>query len=170
MHKTFRYIMLFAILALIQACFINRLIIGTWFLPLVYACFVVMLPMQLSRMQTLLIGAMVGFLMDIFTGTAGLNTAATTAIAYMRPALLRYVVGQEEIRDGGTPSHKRFSHNRFYFLSFYLLLAHSFIYFGLESLSSTMWGTVMVRVAVSTVISMIAIRIIDRTFNARGTN
>lgn len=170
MHKIFRYIMLFVILALIQACFLSRLSLATWFMPLIYACFMIVLPMQLSRIQTLFIGATVGLLIDVFTGTAGLNTAATTAIAYIRPALLYAIFGLEEIKEGGAPSNKRFSHNKFYFYSFYMLAIHSLIYFMLETLSVSMIDISMLRAGVSTLVGMFAIYVTDTTFNARGTN
>lgn len=165
MHQTLRYIILFVSLALIQVCFIDRLAMGTYIQPLIYACFIVMLPMQLNRMQTLLIGAGAGAAMDIMTGIPGLNTVATTAIAYVRPALLYYIVGQEEIREGGTPTRRRFAHNKFFFYAAYMFLIHSILYFGIESMSTTMIGPIAIRVTISTIVCMGAIYIVDRTFN-----
>ncbi|MFI3266017.1 MAG: hypothetical protein R3Y15_02560 [Rikenellaceae bacterium] len=129
-----------------------------------------MLPLELGRIQTLLLGTLTGLVVDVLTGTPGLNTIATTAIAYVRPAILYYIVGHDEVKDGGAPSYRRFANNKFVFYSLYIFLIHSMVYFGVESLSLNMIGYTAIRIGVSTTICMFTIFLVDRMFNSRGTN
>lgn len=170
MRNILRYILLLAILALVQVSFIDRLAMGTYIQPLIYACFVVMLPLELGRVQTLLIGALAGVFMDFLSGTPGLNTIATTAIAYIRPWLLYQTIGLEEIRNGGVPSRRRHSPAKVFFYAFYMFLLHSLVYFGVETLSVAMLTPILIRAAISTAICLGVFFIADNIFNSRVTN
>lgn len=170
MHRTVRYILFFVAIVLIQVCFVSRLNISVFVQPLIYSAFIILIPMDLSRMQTLLVGAVMGVVIDVLSGVPGLNTIATTAMAYVRPLLLGFVVGYDELRDGGVPSIKRLGLNKFMLLSAYLSLIHSMIFFLVETMSPAMVPYSLLRAVVSTIICMVAMYIIDMIFNRGYTN
>ena len=154
MYNFSRYSILLIILTLIQVCFMDRLQIGIYVQPLIYIAFIVILPMQLTRMNTLLIGAICGFIIDLCSGTPGINTIATTAVAYLRPLLLRSIFGYEEVREGGVPSVYRGSPNAFLNYTLILLSVHSLIYFAFDAMSWSMVGPILLRSLINVIICM----------------
>ena len=152
MYNFSRYSILLIILTLIQVCFMDRLQIGIYVQPLIYIAFIVILPMQLTRMNTLLIGAICGFIIDLCSGTPGINTIATTAVAYLRPLLLRSIFGYEEVREGGVPSVYRGSPSAFLNYTLILLIAHSLIYFTFDAMSWSMVGPILLMSLINVII------------------
>ena len=105
-----------------------------WGAPLLCPLIVVTLPLGTSRSEALLWGFGVGFVADIFAGTAGIGSAAMTLIALLLPPLLEFMAprdSEEELR----PSFSvmgRWNYLRFMAL---LFLVHHVVYFALEGFS-----------------------------------
>jgi rod shape-determining protein MreD len=51
--------------------------------------FLLMLPLELPDWATLLVGAITGLVMDLFTSTPGMHTSACVVMAYVRTWMLR---------------------------------------------------------------------------------
>ena len=99
--------------------------------PLLCPLLVITLPLGTSRSEALLWGFGIGFVADIFAGTAGISSAAMTLIAFIQPPLLEVMVprdSEEEL----LPSFSTMG--RWNYLQFIalLLLLHHIIYFALE--------------------------------------
>lgn len=101
MHRTFPYILLFAVAVMLQLFLFNNLTLSVYFNPLVYVVFLALLPMETPPAVVLLAGLAMGVTMDWTMGAAGINTAATLPVAMMRLRLLQAIGGRENIRGSG---------------------------------------------------------------------
>ena len=92
--------------------------------PLLCPLLVITLPLGTARSEALLWGFGIGFVADIFAGTAGISSAAMTLIAFIQPPLLEVMVP----RDSEEELHPSFSTmGRWNYLQFIALLIPFFL-------------------------------------------
>ncbi|MBR4130520.1 MAG: rod shape-determining protein MreD [Bacteroidaceae bacterium] len=132
--------------------------------PLICSLIVITLPMGTSRSAALLWGFGVGFVADIFAGTAGISSAALTFIALIQPPLL----GLMAPRDSEEELHPSFSTmGRWNYLQFIalLLLLHHLVYFALEGFSYFHIIDIAISMGVSYAASLLLIILIEHVRN-----
>ena len=108
-----------------------------------------------------------GVTMDFAMGAAGINTIATLLIAFLRPTLIGMLYGRENAREGGVPSSARFGERIFVGYLVALTLIHHAVFFSLEALSWIHLPHTLLRIAVSSAVSVGFIWIIARIFTAK---
>lgn len=151
MQRTIEYILFFVAVVLLQALLFDNLMFSGLVVPLYYVVFVLLLPVKMERLWLLVVGTVLGVTMDVSMGTAGLNTIATAAVAFVRPWIMQVTIGKdvahESIPYGGAIDDKAF-------LSYaaILILAHNLLFFGFESLGSHLLFT-LGRIVCSTLVS-----------------
>lgn len=79
-----KFILLFILLILLQVLVFNRISFLGYATPFLYIYFIIKLPIGLNRGLTAFMGFILGFIIDIFCNTPGVNAAATTCIAFVR--------------------------------------------------------------------------------------
>ena len=150
MHRTTQYIALFVILMLLQAFMFDNLALSSYFNPMVYIVFIILLPIESLPVTVLLSGVALGVAADFFTGGHGLNTAATLPAAFMRQTVLAHLCDRDDLRDGGIPSAQRFGNEwRFMRLAATTIIIHHSIFFLLESFSLQMLPYTLLRIVLS---------------------
>ena len=82
-------------------------------------------------------------------GTAGINTAATVLLAFLRPHVLRLLCRRDDAREEGVPSVERLGKAVFLNYLAVLVLIHHALFFALESLS----GQYLLQTILRTVVS-----------------
>ena len=83
----------FILLILTQVLVFNRLNFFGFINPMIYILFIYWYPIKENRTTFLITSFILGFVLDIFSDTIAINTAATITIAYLRPTLMRFVFG-----------------------------------------------------------------------------
>ncbi|HEV7620678.1 MAG TPA: rod shape-determining protein MreD, partial [Flavisolibacter sp.] len=63
--------------------------------PYLYFLFILWLPFSISRLGLLLIGFVTGLVLDYFTMTPGLHTAACVLVAYGRPFIISILIPKD---------------------------------------------------------------------------
>lgn len=132
--------------------------------PLLCPLLVITLPLGTSRSEALLWGFGIGFVADIFAGTAGISSAAMTLIAFIQPPLLEVMVprdSEEEL----LPSFSTMG--RWNYLQFIalLLLLHHIIYFALEGFSYFHIEDIAISMGVSYAASLLLIILVEHIRN-----
>ena len=167
MYRVGYYILLFAVTALLQTFFFNNLSLWSCFAPMVYMAFVMMLPLNASSIVVLLSGLTMGVVMDWTMGTAGLNTIATLAAAYMRRPVLNLTIGSEVVRDRGIPSMSRMGQRQFLQYLIVMTVLHGVVFFGFEAFTTSYFWYQFLRFAVSTSASVIFVWLIMSLFTPK---
>ncbi len=126
-------ILRFTLLILVQVLVFNRLNFFGYINPMVYVLFIYWYPIKENRTSFILTSFLLGFFIDIFSDTLALNAAATVSIAYLRPAIMRFVFGVnyefQSFKLNSTTKAQQFT-----FLAL-LIVIHHVIYFTLEIFS-----------------------------------
>ena len=180
MYRTLPYLGLFAAVALLQVFLFDNLTISIYLNPLVYIVFIALLPLDTppaavlggglalgAPLLLLTLGLLMGVTMDVFMGTAGINTIATLLIAFLRPTLAGMICGRDNVREGGIPSSARLGERKLITYLVALTLVHHAVFFSLEALSWTHALHTLLRIVVSTAVSAGFIWIIARIFTAK---
>ena len=158
MYRTLPYFGLFAAAVLLQIFLFDNLSISVYFNPLVYIVFIALLPLETLPVAVLGAGLALGVTMDCVMGAAGINTIATLLIAFLRPTLIGMLYGRE---------NARFGERIFVGYLVALTLIHHAVFFSLEALSWIHLPHTLLRIAVSSAVSVGFIWIISRIFTAK---
>jgi rod shape-determining protein MreD len=151
-----KYAVIFVVLVLIQVLFLNQMQISGYFNPYMYILFVMLLPLSAPRYVVLLSGFLIGLTIDIFSNSLGLHAAATVFIAYIRPFVIRSISDrEEEIND--YPGLKQNKFSWFLYYSAVMVFFHHFILFYLEIFSFTQFFSTLLRVVLSSLLSIFVI-------------
>ena len=124
MYRTLEYTILFVVMALLQVFLFSRIGVSVYIHPLAYVAFIILLPMEIAPLLLLTLGLLMGVTMDVFMGTAGINTIATLFVAFCRPTLLNLLAGKDEVKDGGIPNVNRLGIKKFIKYASFMVLLH----------------------------------------------
>lgn len=123
----------FSLLVLVQVLVFNRLNFFGYINPMVYILFLYWYPIKQNRAAFIGLSFLLGLCIDFFSDTMAINAAATVTIAYLRPAIMRFVFGVnfefQNFKLGNTTRVQQFT-----FLAL-LILVHHLVFFTLEIFS-----------------------------------
>jgi rod shape-determining protein MreD len=124
---------MFLILLLIQVMVINNINIGAWGVtPMFYTLFVLALPFETPRWVLLVFGFVMGFAVDVFCDTPGLNAGATTMMAFARPWVLGVLAPRDGYEHGTRPYLMHMGFIWYLYYSAALVMIHSTAYYILD--------------------------------------
>ena len=137
---------LFLLLTLAQIVLFNNIELWGYLTPYAYLLFIFLLPARISRTLLVLLGFAQGLIVDLYTSTLGLHTAATTLVAFLRPHFLLLFAEQRNGKEEWTPSiaqlgvESTLKYNgtliAIHHLVLYFLSAFSFAHFGASLLKA----------------------------------
>ena len=97
MSKTFlQFALIFVAMVLLQAVVFNRLVLFSVALAYLFIYFIIKLPMNLSAAKVIGLSFLLGFCVDIFSDTPGMNALACTCLGAVRHTILRLYVPRED--------------------------------------------------------------------------
>lgn len=134
---------------LLQIFILDNISLGIYFHPLIYPVFIILLPLDTRHVWVVLLSALLGVLMDVMTGTDGLNVIAATATGFFRPMVVGATCGRTVGPDDTLPALYRVTAKSLAWYIGSMILLHSAIYFFMETLSLRHLPYVILRLAVS---------------------
>lgn len=123
----------FVLLVLVQVLVFNRLNFFGYINPMVYILFLYWYPIKENRPAFIALSFLLGLSIDFFSDTMAIHAAATVTIAYLRPAIMRFVFGINYEFQSFKLSNSTKA-QQFTFLALLILVHHS-VYFSLEFFS-----------------------------------
>lgn len=94
-----KYIIHLIVLLIIQLAILDNIQFHSYVCLNIYILAIYILPYRLSNTSILLIGFFLGLFIDLANNTMGINAAAMTLTAYIRPRLLLLTSNREQIAD-----------------------------------------------------------------------
>lgn len=151
-----KYIGQYIVVVLLQILLFDQLQLFGVCHPFIYILFLIMLPITLPHSVDMLIGAIVGLIMDVFYNSLGTHMSACILIMFLRPYILGSVVNDKDrlneqisIRTLGTEA-------MVIYLSI-LTIIHHFTIFILAAWDWAHIGFVLVETIVSSIVSILII-------------
>lgn len=153
----FIHVIRFIVLILFQVLVLNNIQLSGYLNPYFYVLFIILLPFETPRWLLLLSAFLLGFFIDMFDNTMGINIAATVLIAYMRPFVIRLVASKQEYEPGLEPCIRDLGFTWFFSYSLILVFVHNFALFYIEIFRFSEFLSTFYRVLGSTVFTMVLI-------------
>jgi rod shape-determining protein MreD len=126
--------LMFVIVVLLQVMIVNNSNIGVWGItPMLYTLFILALPFETPKWVLLVLGFFVGFVVDIFCDTPGLNAGASTVMAFARPWVLGLLAPRDGYENGTRPYLMQMGFLWYIYYSGLLVLIHHAAYFMLDA-------------------------------------
>ncbi len=151
-------------LVLLQVLMFDNLDISIYLCPLVYAGFIILLPMDLAPVWVLASGLLVGAANDWLAGMPATNTIASLFVAFVRGGLLNVLVGKDLVHDGGVPCAARIGAGKFYRYAAVMTVLHCALFFTLEAMSLSYYGLTLLRIVVSAAATLVLVRVTEILF------
>lgn len=152
-------VMRFAILILLQVLVFNQISIFGFATPFLYIYFLLKLPIGRNVFYVIIMGFLMGFVIDIFLNTPGINAAATTLIAVLRRPLLRLFFTREEFENFIPGIYSALG--PFVRFAVVMVMIHQTAIFGLEALSIFNLNILLLRLLSSVVLTLILLFALD---------
>ncbi len=147
-----RLLLIFAL----QVLLFDHLHIGSWGLVMMYILFLINLPARIPRWAEMIIGFMVGMMMDVWHASLGIHIAACVALTFVRPLLLNNTVQDvERIKDN--LSSQNIGRAEYIKCAVILTVLHHFIVFSLETWNIQLWWMVLLQTLISSVMTLVII-------------
>lgn len=150
----------FVILVLIQVLVLDHVLFLGYINPYLYLFFIIYLPITTKRVNTLIIGFLLGLCIDIFNDTGGVHAASTLFIAYVRPIILRLSFGLSYDYNTLKLTKADFKNQFIYVLL--MVFIHHLLMFSLEYFSINYWVEIMKNTVFSSIFSFILILMLLR--------
>ena len=159
-----RNILRFIGLFILQVLIIDNIRLGNFIHPCVYVLYVMLLPFDTPKWKLLINGFLIGFAVDIFNGTPGLNAAATVLMAFFRPNIINLTARKSDIEGKIAPSVSEMGLQWFFLYMVLLLIIHNFALFMLEAFSFRLIGLVLLETLLSVIMSSFVIILVIYIF------
>jgi len=127
-------LMLVLLLVAAQVLVLNHIQLWEYGTPLLYVAILLWMPMGSSKTGTLLWGFFTGLLIDIFSNTPGMASAAMTFAALIQPPLLQIMAPRDAAEDI-TPSMQTMGTWNYVRYTMIIFLMHHLVFFALECFS-----------------------------------
>lgn len=128
----YRNIFNFLLLLLLQIYILNNIELWGYLNPYVYVLFILLLPLETPRSLLLIAAFLMGFGIDYFSNTIGINIAASVLIAYLRPSLIKALSHKTELDPGIKIGIRDFGFSWFLTYTSVLVVVHHLVIFYLE--------------------------------------
>jgi len=151
-----KLVFLFFILIILQVWLFGNIHLFGFATPLLYVYFIIKLPIRMNPNVAMLLSALLGFIIDFFGGTLGLNMTAMIITGFLRHFLVR-LFAPKDIFEDYIPSFTTFG--KFLFLRYAGLITFIlvFLLYLIESFSLFSPGILFLRITGSFTLTILLI-------------
>ncbi len=147
---------MFVSLVLVQVLIFNQVQFSGFFNPYIYILFIILLPLSTPRYVILILAFLLGLIIDIFSNSLGIHSAASVFIAYLRPLVIRLTSNREDDKNDYPGLHQN---KPAWFVTFVAIMVvmHHLILFYLEVYTFSNFFNTLYRVILSSLFSIVII-------------
>ena len=153
---------------MLQIFICNYIHLFGYLTPAVYIFALLLLPLDIPKTFQYLIAFVMGFIVDMFTHTLGVNAAAAIILMFARPYIINLLNGRKttESNDIPMPGYKDFR----WLLEFTFILAfiHQLVVVMLETFSFQHFGRTMLVILGNTILTTIVLLSIEYLFYSKS--
>lgn len=160
-----KIIVRFIILVILQVLLFNNIQFSGFVNPYVYILFILSLPFGTPNWLILVLSFVLGISIDMFSDSAGIHAAACTFMGYSRSYILSLMMPRDGYDESKSPSIKDMGFAWFVTYAAILTVLHHFVYFYMEVFRLSEIFSVLLRVFLSSVFTLLLIIISQYFFS-----
>lgn len=149
------FFLLFVCLVAAQVVIFNRIWLFNVAIPLVFIYFIIALPDDTNVKWVLTFSFLLGFSVDIFSDSLGLNTLCCTLLAALRRPVIRLYVPRDEDMAGTVPSPRSMGRGTYMKYLITLTTIYCIFFFIILSMDFFNLGRLILRVIFSSALTFI---------------
>ena len=158
MNKYFaKYLFLIPVYVLLQALVLNQTLFSSYINPFLYVILIISLPLKTPNWFLLFYAFLLGFFIDIFSGSLGFHSTATILIAFFKPFISKITIPHNILGDTDEITLKKIGNKAFITFSLFLILIHNSCLFILEHLSISL--AITGKILASSIVTLIILLI-----------
>lgn len=144
----------------LQVLILNNIHLFRIATPLLYLYVIVKIPVNITRSPMIIIAFMLGLVLDVFSNTLGMHTAACSLAGMFRNPIM-YSFTDKEILEGASPSYHTLGVGPFMRFVISLVAIHHIALFSIESI--TLFDPVLLifRIFASVILTTLLIFIVE---------
>ena len=150
----------FLVLLFVQVFILSHIHLWGYATPYLYIWMLIKLGRYVSHNELLLWGFSMGLIVDIFANTPGMNAAAATLVAFVRPVVLRWFTPRDQF-DDFEPSARSMGVVSFTIYALYLVLLFQVVLSLLEYFSVFNLLSLCISIVSSSIFTLFLIAIIE---------
>ena len=153
----FKYLSLLPIYILLQVLVLNQVLFSAYINPFLYILLIISLPLKTPKWFLLIYAFLLGFCIDLFSGSLGFHSTATILIAFVKPFIGKITIPHNILGDTDKITLKKVGNKAYITFSFFLILIHNSCLFITEHLSVNLalFGKIMASSLVTLIIVLI---------------
>jgi rod shape-determining protein MreD len=159
-NNVIKYGLMFIGLAILQIFVLNGMNFLGYATPFIYIYFLIKLPVDTPKNLIIILGFALGFIIDIFCNTPGVNAGASVLIAFLRPYLIRALVTLD-VAENREPSLYLFGLQPFLRYTGIMILIHHTTLLLLESFSLFNIEVVLLRILACSIFTFVLVWAIE---------
>ena len=151
-----KYAVMFVSLVLAQVLIFNQVQFSGFFNPYIYILFIILLPLSTPRYAVLMLAFFLGLVIDIFSNSLGIHSAASVFIAYLRPLVIRLISNREDDKNDYPGLHQN---KPSWFINYVAIMVvlHHLVLFYLEVYTFSNFFNTLYRVILSSLFSIVIV-------------
>jgi hypothetical protein len=170
--ESIKHIIRAVLILLVQVLVLKRIGLGSSWVWMhgnifIYPVIVLLLPFRLSRHYVIVIGFLLGLLIDMFYDTIGVHAFALTATAYARGLLLSYLEPRGGYQLSMSPTQYSMGLNWLVTYTSLCMAIHIFLFFTAEIFTFVYIGQILLNSLVTFFLSMVVIMVYHLLFNPK---
>ncbi|MBN1819251.1 MAG: rod shape-determining protein MreD [Prolixibacteraceae bacterium] len=151
-----KYGIMFVSLVLLQVLILNFIQFSGYINPYMYVLFILLLPISTPRYFVVILGFILGLVIDIFSNTVGMHASATTFMAFARPIVIE-LISSREMDKSDYPGLNQYGFQWFLYYSAILVFLHHIFFFYVEAFTFVNFIHTFIRSILSSVFSIFII-------------
>ena len=160
-----KYLLLFIVLVLVQVLVCNNVLLFGVAVPFVFIYFIIALPLNLNINILMLLSFLLGFFIDLFSDTLGLNSMSCLLFAVVKKPVFYAYMPKEDKFISAVPSVLLMGWINYLKFALTLSAIYCFFLFGVELLSFASFGRIFLMAFSSTLLTLILLVALDALFN-----
>ena len=154
----------FIILVFCQVFILDNIYFLGFINPMLYVWFIIMLPFATPKWLVLVSSFVLGVCIDVFSADIGINACVCVLIGFIRPALLNAFSGNIDNVTFQRPSISSLGLKNYLPYMALTVFIHHLLYFPIENFSFDEILTTLLRIVLSSVVTIILILLSDMIF------
>lgn len=163
--SSLKYLILFIALVLLQVLVCNNVLLFGVAVPFIFIYFIIALPLDTNINILMVLAFVLGFFIDLFTDTLGLNSMTCLFLAIMKKPVFYAYMPREDKFITAVPSISLMGWESYFKFILTLSAIYCFLLFGIELFSFATFGRIFLMSFSSTILTMLLLLAIDALFN-----
>jgi rod shape-determining protein MreD len=152
-----KYLGLLPLYLLLQVLVLNEVLFSSYINPFLYVLLIITLPLKTPKWFLLSYAFLLGFSIDLFSGSLGFHSTATVLIAFVKPLISKITIPHNILGETDEITLKKVGNKSFITFSLFLVLIHNSCLFITEHLNFNL--NLCGKIVASSVVTLIIILI-----------